>query len=166
MNQSVQVSELPVDRLEQAWPLVREITDGVSLDGWCAFARNMLDPASPRRGILVAQRKRTIRGLVTYETVDDLVRGRELLLRNPVVLDIAMGEPIAASLLRGCLEVAERTQCESLCLEVSSPMAWIGEVWQREAREAGAGVRVRVVDTQDASVPPPDSCNVVPVVTR
>ena len=99
----LKTGELSSDRLAQAWPLVREIANGVSLESWCAFAQAMLlpiDPAETRRGILVAERKRTIRGLLTYETFDDLTRGRVLLLRNAVVMDLALREPIAVSLHR------------------------------------------------------------------
>lgn len=133
MTNPVETGELSLDRLELAWPLIREIAEGVSLESWCAFARSMIDPMSPpddRRGIVVAQRRRVIRGLMTYETVDELVRGRVLLLRNAVVMDIALGGQIATALHRRCDELAKNSGCASICLELAPQMTWIGDVWR------------------------------------
>jgi hypothetical protein len=144
----VQTGDLNLERLDQAWPLVREIAGGVSLDSWRAFGRAMLSPidvASSHRGILVAERKRTIRGLVTYETIDDLNRGRTLFLRNAVVMDLALREPIADALHRGSMETARRTQCGSLYLEVVPQMAWIGELWRGRAGEAADALPIHVI---------------------
>ena len=152
MTHPLTTAELVPEKLAQAWPMVRELAAGVSLESWCAFARAMLspiDPAASRRGILVVERKRTIRGLVTYETMDDLSRGRLLLLRNAVVMDLALREPIAELLHSSSIDVARQAQCDGLCLEVVPQMAWIGEVWQ--ARSSGLGtLPVSVID-----VPPP-----------
>lgn len=136
MSHPVHTGDLNIDRLEQAWPLVREVASGVSLESWCAFARAMLSPIDPetsRRGILVAERKRTIRGLMTYETSDDLTRGRSLLLRNAVIMDLALREHIAEALRQRSLDVAHQAQCSGLILEVVPQMAWIGQCWQAQA---------------------------------
>ena len=143
----VQSGELATEKVEQAWPLVREIATGISLESWCAFAQAMLSPPNPehdRRGILAVQRKRTIRGLVTYETIVDLIHGRMLFLRNAVVMDLALRESIAASLHASCTDIARQTACDSLYLEVAPQMAWIGDVW-KQLSVAGRGLPVRVV---------------------
>ena len=130
----VQSGELATEKVEQAWPLVREIATGISLESWCAFAQAMLSPPNPehdRRGILAVQRKRTIRGLVTYETI-------------AVVMDLALRESIAASLHASCTDIARQTACDSLYLEVAPQMAWIGDVW-KQLSVAGRGLPVRVV---------------------
>lgn len=132
--QPVRTSHLSPNRLEQAWPLVRELSGAPSLESWCNFARTMTTPAAPdevRRGILVAERKRTIRGLVSYETVADITYGRVLFLRNVVILDLALGENIARALHGHSVEVAEETSCRSMHIEVTPPMSWIGEIWQQ-----------------------------------
>ena len=150
MTHPVQTGELSTDRVEQAWPLVREIAPGISLDSWCAYARGMLSPIDPERdvrGIIAVQRKRTIRGLVTYETIDDLTHGRVLLLRNAVVMDLALREPIAVSLYQRSLAVARHAACGNLYLELAPQMAWIGPVWKRESDMPGR-LPVRVVAMQ------------------
>lgn len=119
--------------------MIREIAGDSSLESWCGFAKAMLEPADPdpsQRGILVAERKRTIRGLVTYETMTDLSRGRVLLLRNAVVMDLALRETIAHALHRRIIAVAEDTECEGLFIEVTPSMAWIGEIWGRDTGPA------------------------------
>ncbi len=150
MSQPVETGQLSSDRLEQAWPLIREIAGESSLENWRSFAEAMLAPVNPdtfRRGILIAERKRTIRGLVTYETLADLSCGRLLLLRNAVVMDLALAGPIARALYRRSLAVAEDATCEGLCVEVTPQMAWIGDIWSREASEAG-GLPVTVVSVR------------------
>lgn len=148
MTHPVQTGELTTEKLEQAWPLIREIAQGVSLESWCAFARSMIDPAERLpdcRGIVVAERKSIIRGLVTYETIDDLVRGRLLLLRNAVIMDLALREPIAEALFRRSDEVARQIGCTSHCLELTPQMIWIGDVWKRCAEQGGLPVQVMQV---------------------
>jgi hypothetical protein len=164
VTRPVRTAHLSPDRLEQAWPLIREIAGDASLDRWRAFARTMqspVDPQAARRGILVAERKRTIRGLVTYETVADLSSERVLQLRNAVVMDLALREPIAAALYRHALDIAVRAGCGGMRLEVAPPMAWIGDVWEKEAA-APDGLPVTVV-SMTSPVAEPASDRIVSV---
>lgn len=108
-----------------------------------------VDPSEASRGIVVTERHRTIRGLVTYEVVPDLSLGRVLLLRNAVVLDLSMGEAIALALHAFSLEIAERAECAGLCLEVTPPMAWIGDAWRRRTTETGS-LPMKVARISDA----------------
>jgi hypothetical protein len=156
---------LSTDRVEQAWPLVREIATGISFESWCAYARAMLSPIDPERdirGILVVQRKRTIRGLVTYETINDLTHGRMLLLRNAVVMDLALRETIAASLHARSMDIARQTACGSLYLEVAPQMAWIGDIWKKLVGVDG-GLPVRVVAIPSPTAAPKLEDRSIPV---
>lgn len=152
----VKTGQLTPDRYEQAWPLIRELASEVSMESWCRFARAMMEPVEVgaiSQGILVAERKRTIRGLVSYEAINDLLHGRALLLRNAVVLDLALSEKIAGSLHECSVAMANKSGCRKLFLEVTPQMAWIGDIWQRESNAANS-LPVTVIQTASSFLAP------------
>jgi hypothetical protein len=157
LNAPLTTRELPPESLPQAWPLVREIVDGATLENWCAFGRAVLSPdtaAFTRRGIVVVERGRTIRGLVTYRTTQAPARGRTLLLSNAVVLDLVLGERIAQLLHSAVLDVARRENCRALVLETVPRMAWIGKIWAAASCDAnGLPVSLSHTDCVDLANP-------------
>ena len=116
-----EISDLPVDQLGSAYPLIREIRRGVSLDGWIALASDWLADecrADQVHGIKKLELEGIIRGLFTYE-VRRLQGGPpRLLVDHFVAIDILYEDQVADELMESLDQLAKANQCDSVDIDL------------------------------------------------
>ena len=131
------ISEILTDRLDakridQAYPLVRELKENLTLEAWRDYAEAYLGPATVEqghRGIIVAEYRDCIRGLLCYDVLTDLVDSTILAVRDVVVLGLPAGQPVARSLLQHQFVIAGAHRCAAIRVDLSDPMTWLAREW-------------------------------------
>jgi hypothetical protein len=128
----IRTCPLSVDRIDQAYPLVRELKDNLTLEAWRIYARGYIGPASVdggHRGIIGAEFRDCIRGLLCYDVLTDLVDLTTLAVRDVIVLGMPAGQPVARSLLQHLFAIAGAHRCGAIRVDLSEPMAWLAREW-------------------------------------
>ena len=123
---------LDAERIDQAYPLVRELKQNLTLEVWRDYAESYLGPApveQGHRGIIVAEYRNCIRGLLCYDVLTDLVDSTTLAVRDVVVLGLPAGQPVARSLLQHQFAIAGAHNCGAIRVDLSDPMAWLAREW-------------------------------------
>lgn len=131
------ISEILAGRLEaakidQAYPLVRELKENISLEAWRDYAETYLKPATTsrrHRGIIAAEYRGCIRGLLCYDILPDLVDLTTLAVRDVVVLGMPAGQPAARSLLQQLFTIAGAHRCGAIRIDLSESMKWLAREW-------------------------------------
>lgn len=128
----IRTSLLGSDKVDQAYPLVRELKDNLTLEAWREYAQGYLGPASAEkghRGIIGAEYRDCIRGLLCYEVLTDLVDLTTLAVHDVVVLGMPAGQPVARSLLQHLFAIAGAHRCGAVRVDLSDRMAWLAREW-------------------------------------
>ena len=115
------ISDLPIEQLGAAYPLVREIRKGVSLDGWIKLAREWLedgDQPAARRGIKKLELQGIMRGLFSYEICQREGRTNRLVVDHFVAMDILYGDQVAEELMGFLYQLALRNDCNDVDIDL------------------------------------------------
>ncbi len=134
----IRTSRLRADKIDQAYPLVRELSGSLTLEAWRDFAKAYLRPAAinqPHRGIIVAEHRDCIRGLLCYDVLSDLVDAATLAVRDVIVLGVPAGQPAARSLLQHLFAIAGAHQCGVIRVDLSDAMKWLAREWSDPSGE-------------------------------
>lgn len=103
--------------VEQAFPLVRNIVAGITLDRWNRFARPYLASRSPDwpRGLMTIQNAAGyILGLFGFDVRDDLHQSRTLCIDNIIVPDLPGRDAIWASAIDAAEHLARINGCRAI----------------------------------------------------
>lgn len=125
-------NRLSAEKIDQAYPLVRELRDDLTLEAWRSYAETYLGPATMRRchrGIIVAEYRDTIRGLLCYDVLTDIAESAILAVRDVIVLGVPAGQPAARSLLQHLFAIAGAHQCGVIRVDLSNTMTWLAREW-------------------------------------
>jgi hypothetical protein len=120
------------DQIDQAYPLVRELKENLTLEAWRDYAQAYLGPATidkGHRGIIVAEFRDCIRGLLCYDVLTDLGDSTTLAVRDVVVLGLPAGQPVARSLLQHMFAIAGAHRCGAIRIDLSEAMSWLAREW-------------------------------------
>lgn len=123
---------LSADKIDQAYPLVRELKENLTLEAWRDYAEAYLAPAASdkgHRGIIGAEHRDCIRGLLCYDVLTDLVDLTTLAVRDVIVLGMPAGQPVARSLLQHLFAIAGAHQCGAIRIDLSKSMKWLAREW-------------------------------------
>jgi len=137
MSCNTNISEIRARRLnpgkiDQAFPLARELKENLTLEAWRDYAEGYLRPATinrGHRGIIAAEYRDCIRGLLCYDVLPDLVDLGTLTVRDVIVLGMPAGQPAARSLLQQLFAIAGAHQCGAIRVDLSEPMRWLAREW-------------------------------------
>lgn len=105
------------ETIDQAYPLVRNLAAGITLDRWGRFARPLVSSrsASRPRGLMTIQNAAGyILGLYGFEVRDDLHINRTLCLENIVIASIPGRDAIWAAVLESAEQLASLHGCEAI----------------------------------------------------
>ena len=128
----IRTSRLSAGRIDQAYPLVRELREDLTLEAWREYVESYLGPATAtqgHRGIIVAEYRDCIRGLLCYDVLTDLADSTVLSVRDVVVLGLPAGQPVARSLLQHQFAIAGAHQCAAIRVDLSESMKWLAREW-------------------------------------
>lgn len=114
-----ELSDLPVNELGAAYPLIREIRNDVSLDGWIDHARDWLDIGA-ERGIKKLEQEGVMRGLFTYEIRRLAGQPPSLFVNHFVAMDILYGDEITEQLMSYLDNFMKANGCDCVDIEVGS----------------------------------------------
>lgn len=105
------------DMIDRAYPLVRNIAPGITLDRWNRFARPLVASRSSSwpRGLMTIQNTAScILGLFGFEVRDDLNEGRTLHLDNIITASIPGRETIWAAIMAAADHLATVNGCRAI----------------------------------------------------
>ncbi len=147
---------LDLEKIEQAYGLVRLANPGITLETWLDFASSQMSPSkAPESGILAVEDERGyILGLVGYTVDHDLQHGRTLLAKNFIALSYTEERRriVAFSLIEAMEDIARKKQCRTIRTIVHEPEAalqdaWIIEVLKSSGHHAEARRFIKAVET-------------------
>lgn len=122
-------------RIAQAYPLIREVAEGVSLERWQVYAAALTAPserAKPATGVLAVQSPEgTIRGLASYHVGLDLALGRVLVVEQFVVSSRLYRRFVATHLLEGLDELARKLGCAAIHATFPRKFRWLVDLFRR-----------------------------------
>lgn len=102
------------DMIDRAYPLIRNIAPGITLDRWTRFARPLVTSRSATwpRGLMTIQNTTgCILGLFAFEVRDDLNDGRTLHLDNLMTASIPGRDRIWAAVMDAAEHLARVNGC-------------------------------------------------------
>ncbi len=105
------------DMIDRAYPLVRSIATGITLDRWVRFARPLVSSryAQWPRGLMTIQNTAgCILGLFGFEVRDDLHQSRALWMENIVVASIPGRDAIWAAVIEAAENLAKIHGCRAV----------------------------------------------------
>lgn len=122
-------------RIAQAYPLIREVAEGISLERWQAYAAALTAPthrADTATGVLAVQSPEgTIRGLASYHVGLDLDHGRVLVVEQFVVSSRLYRRIVATRLLEGLDELARKLGCTAVHTIFPRKFRWLIDLFRR-----------------------------------
>lgn len=123
------------EQIPQAYPVVRQIMEDLTLPGWIEYAHAVLARPSGDRtgsGIIVAETlNNRIRGLFVYKVEPSLDHGRVLTIQHFILP--GLGRATVAEMLYGAIRVlAERNACNSIHIEVPPQTKWELDFFQKQ----------------------------------
>ncbi len=127
---------LGADKIEQAFPLVRELREDLTLDAWRDYARSYfaLKPIEEsHRGIIVAEHGGYLRGLLSYDVLPGLFGRKSMAVRDVIVPALPAGQQAARSLLQELFEIADAHCCDSIRIDLTAGMEWLAQEWSDPA---------------------------------
>lgn len=110
------VSLLPQDEVDRAYPLIQAALPGATIEAWRSFAAMRLgEDESSKTGILYVRNEQSyIVGLGAYMTVYDLQHGPILFADHLCAMDIVDQSSVARALLRAMERIAEQQGCYAI----------------------------------------------------
>jgi GNAT superfamily N-acetyltransferase len=127
MKAAYSIGPLAPDRIEQVYPLAREIAEDLTPEDWCDYARTVIGtPAESGRprGIVVAELDGYVRGMFTYRVEPDLGPRRILELRNFAAVQVVRRKPLADALMDAADELARMHDCGVVHAHIPAKSAW------------------------------------------
>ncbi len=126
------IGPLESDRAALAYPLVRDIIGGASLDEWLRYVEALTAPSASQAresGIIIAERHGYIRGLFSHSVKRSLLCGRVFVLDEFAVLEMAGREGVIAALMKTAREMARRRGCQALYANIPPDAEWASELF-------------------------------------
>lgn len=117
MSNSLAPRLLDQDTIDRAYPLVRHIASGITLDRWGRFARPFVSTrTSPwPRGLMTIQNEaHCILALFGFEVRDDLQEHRTLCVENIIVASIPGRDAIWAAMVDAAEQLAKLHGCRAI----------------------------------------------------
>jgi hypothetical protein len=116
------VSLLPAQQIDYAFPLIRTVCPDATLESWRRFAECRLSPDSGQgSGILIVRNEQDcIVGVAAYHVTCDLLHGPVLFADPFCALDIVDQSSAARALERGIEKIARRHGCTAVHTTVAS----------------------------------------------
>lgn len=119
MTDGFTAKPLALNKINQAYPLVRAARPDLTADGWRAVATEYLAarqdaPESPRGVVAVQNEQGYIVGLFCYAACDDMQHGATLRVENLTAIDLFNQAGIMELLLREVERVARRLRCRAV----------------------------------------------------
>ncbi len=117
------------ERIDQAFPLVRNLVPKLTLERWTRFARPQIVSRSSKwpRGLMTIQKTTgDILGLFGFEVRSTLNEGRELRLDNVLVPDIPGRDLIWISMIEAAEQVARVDGCFAIRAEIADYCGVVG----------------------------------------
>lgn len=124
--------QLSAGKIDQSYPLIRELREDLTLEGWREYARSYCSPQpvdEGHRGIVVTEYRQIIRGLLNYDILADLADRKTLNVRDVIVPRLPAGEPAARTLLQELFAIAEAHRCDSIRIDLTKDMEWLFREW-------------------------------------
>lgn len=155
------IKPLALNKINQAYALVRTARPDLTADGWRAVARGYLaeEPSvpAPARGVVAVQNDQGyIVGLFCYAVCDDMRHGATLRVENLTALDLFNEAGVMEVLLREIDAVGRRLACRAVladppaCCRADSDSSRRVAAWFAAAREGGGGL-LRLLDDAPAA---------------
>ena len=124
---------LKLEKIDQAYGLVRLTAPQISLEAWRDFARSLISPSeAPESGILTVEDDcGCIMGLVGYVIDRDLDHGRTLLAKNLNALDGTenINQEVAFALIKAMEDLARDKRCGAIRTIIHEPEAALRDAW-------------------------------------
>ena len=108
---------LDQNTIDQAYPLVRNLANGITLDRWGRFARPFVSTRSSPwpRGLMTIQNEAGyILALFGFEVRDDLYENRTLCIENIVIASIPGRDTIWAAMVNAAEQLATMHGCHAI----------------------------------------------------
>jgi len=129
----MKTQSLKLEKVDQAYGLVRLVAPQVSLEAWRDFARGLISPSeAPESGVLTVEDARGyILGLVGYVVDHDLEYGETLMAKNLIALDgtSSRKREIAFALIKAIEDLARDKRCGAIRTIVHEPEAALRDAW-------------------------------------
>lgn len=130
MVTKLEIAPLTPERVDQAFPLYRELAPGLSLADWRLLAaRFQGGGATPGRGFIAAQRAGYLRNLFSFEICPSL-SGRVLMIDHVVILDPAAPRDLAGAMHDYVLALAQRYDCRLAVVSLTAAASWLQADWR------------------------------------
>ena len=81
------------------------------------------------RGIIAAEYRDCIRGMLSYDVLSELVEEATLSVRDVIVLGMPAGQPASRSLLQHLFAIAGAHSCGAIRVDLTEPMRWLAREW-------------------------------------
>lgn len=152
MITKLEIAPLTPERIDQAFPLYRELAPALSLAGWRLLAARYREGgAAPGRGFIAAQRGGYLRGLFSFEICSTL-SGRVLMIDHVVILDPAAPRDLAAATHDYVLALAQRYDCRLVVVSLTAAASWLQADWgDGDGSRGGAPLACLLFDQPPAS---------------
>lgn len=124
---------LTAEQVDIAYPLVRELFHGLTMDQWRYYALQLIDEkpqAASHHGINVAERpERYLRGLFSHHVIPDPEHGERLMIDCVVVPDAMDRTVLAESLLQAAERLADQHGCNDVQVQLDARNQWIAPLF-------------------------------------
>lgn len=127
---------MSTDKVDQAYPLVRELRRKETLQAWRIYAQSYLAlklVKEGHRGILVAEHRGYIRGLLSYDILPNWFDHKVMTVRDVIIPVLPAGQPAARCLLEELLEISEAHRCVTISVDLTKGMEWLAREWSDPA---------------------------------
>ncbi len=117
MSEPLSPRLLDRETIDRAYPLVRNISAGITLDRWNRFARPLVASRStlwPRGLMTIQNTAGYILGLFGFEVRDDLQENRTLVIENIVIANIPGRDTIWAVIIDAVDNLAKFHGCHAI----------------------------------------------------
>lgn len=123
--------------IDQAYPLLRELSQELTIDDWRNYARELVDRSSGLRrdaGIIVIEaERRYLRGFFVYRAVPSFHHRRTLVIEHVAVPSSFDRRRVATCVIRTAQYLALRHRCRAIYTALEPANRWLGEL----LRESG-----------------------------
>jgi len=119
-------------KIDQAYPLIRELRADLTLEGWREYVGPFMAPRPVKkrhRGIIITEYRQFIRGLLIYDTSGNVADRKTLNVSDIVVPLLPAGQRAARSLLQKLFEIAQSHGCEKISVDLTKGMEWLAREW-------------------------------------
>lgn len=137
MNTVPELMTRPLDpaKIQQAYPVIQELVGDLTLDGWTAFAAEIVSGRTAPKGeagIIVAETMGgRIRGLFVYRVERSLDEGRTLVIQHFVLPGLGR-TMVAEALYQAARELAATHGCTCIRAEIPPETEWTVGFFQKQ----------------------------------